>query len=84
MNVQKSYCTAPGVGTGVVSSGDKMLKFYVKVFYVMGDVLSGELSCMLTGLVLLIVEQHLHPIRLFRALVYFDINVAWCDVVTGM
>ena len=31
-----SYCTTPGVGTDVVSSGDKMLKFYVKVFYVMG------------------------------------------------
>ena len=28
---------------------DKMLKFYVKFFYVMGKALSGELSCMQTG-----------------------------------
>ena len=27
----------------------KMLKFYVKVFYVMGKALSGELSCMWTA-----------------------------------
>ena len=27
-----------------------MIKFYVKGFYVMGKALSGELSCMLTGL----------------------------------
>ena len=27
------------------------LKFYIKVFYVMGKSLSGELSCMRTGLV---------------------------------
>ena len=32
-----------GVGGGVGVS--KMLKFYVKVFYVMGKALSGELSC---------------------------------------
>ena len=28
-----------------------MLKFYIKVLYVMGKTLSGELSCMETGLV---------------------------------
>ena len=28
------------------------LKFYIKVFYVMGKALSGELSCTETGLVL--------------------------------
>ena len=49
--VQKSYCTTPGVGVGVgvgVGGGvgvSKMLKFYFKVFYVMGKALSGELSC---------------------------------------
>ena len=31
-------------------SGGNMIKFYVKGFYVMGEALSGELSCMLTGL----------------------------------
>ena len=36
---RKSYCTSPGVGVS------KMLKFYVKVFYVLGKALSGELSC---------------------------------------
>ena len=34
-----------GVGVGVGGSISKMLKFYVKVFYVMGKALSGELSC---------------------------------------
>lgn len=29
-----------------------MLKFCVEVLYMMGKVLSGELSCMLTGIVL--------------------------------
>ena len=32
-------CTTPGVGVGVSK------KFNVKVFYVMGKALSGELSC---------------------------------------
>ena len=32
------YCTTVGVGVS------KMLKFYIKVFYVMGKALSGELS----------------------------------------
>ena len=36
---RKSYCTTPGVGVGVTK------KFNLKVFYVMGKVLSGELSC---------------------------------------
>ena len=49
MKSRKSYCTTPGVGVGVGSAGVvgdcKMLKFYVKVFYVIGKALSGELSC---------------------------------------
>ena len=38
---RKSYCTTPGVGGGVGVSK----KFNIKVFYVMGRALSGELSC---------------------------------------
>ena len=34
-------------GSGI----SEIFKFYIKVFYVMGKVLSGELSCMGTGLV---------------------------------
>ena len=53
MKSRKSYCTTVGVGVGVgvgvvVAVGvgiSKMLKFYVKVFYVMGKALSGKLSC---------------------------------------
>ena len=48
---RKSCCITPFVGDGGGGSGvDKMLKFYIKVFKVMGKVLSGELSCMRTGL----------------------------------
>ena len=43
---RNSYCAAPSVGVGDgVSSGvsvSKMLKFYVKTFYVMGKGLSEE------------------------------------------
>ena len=46
---RKSYCTTTGVGVGVGIGGvvgvSKMLKFYVKVFYMMGKALSSELSC---------------------------------------
>ena len=42
---RKSCCTTPGVGFGIGIGFSKMLKFYVKVFYVMGKALSGELSC---------------------------------------
>ena len=55
MKSRKSSCTTPGFGLGVgigvgicVGGGfdvSKMLKFYVKVFYVIGKALSGELSC---------------------------------------
>ena len=38
---RKSLCTTPGVGVGIGISK----KFNVKVFYVMGKALSGELSC---------------------------------------
>ena len=47
---KKTYCTTPGVGTGFACGMDKMFKFYVKFFKVMGKALSGELSCMRTGL----------------------------------
>ena len=39
MKSRKSCCTTPGVGVGISE------KFNVKVFYVMGKALSGELSC---------------------------------------
>ena len=46
---RKSYCTTTGVGVGVGVRGgggvSKCLSFYVKLFYVMGKALSGELSC---------------------------------------
>ena len=42
---RKSYCTTPGIGVGGGVGVRKMLSFYVKVFYVMGKALSGELSC---------------------------------------
>ena len=42
-----TYCTTPGVGIGVGGGVgiSKMLKFYVKDFFVMGKALSGELPC---------------------------------------
>ena len=46
-NVLKSYCTTSGIGGSIGIS--KMLKLYVKVPYVMGKGLSGELSCERTG-----------------------------------
>ena len=46
---RKSYCTTPGVGVGVSVGGGGGFgvskKVSVKVFYVMGKALSGELSC---------------------------------------
>ena len=44
---RKSYCTTHGVGVGIVVGGGVGIskKFNVKVFYVMGKALSGELSC---------------------------------------
>ena len=42
----KSYRTTPvGVGIGVGGGVGISKKFNVKVFYVMGKALSGELSC---------------------------------------
>ena len=38
---------------------DKLLKFYVKVFYVIGKVLSDELSCSRTHLVYVLHLQRL-------------------------
>ena len=48
---RKSYCTVPGIGICGGRDGSKMLKFYIKIFYVMGKALSGKLSCMWTSLV---------------------------------
>ena len=48
MKSRKSYCTTPGVGVDVGGGGGGggvSKKFNVKVFYVMGKALSGELSC---------------------------------------
>ena len=42
--VQEELLYYPGVGFGVVS-GSVSKKFHDKVFYVMGEALSGELSC---------------------------------------
>ena len=44
---------------GVGISVNKMLKFYVKVFYVIGKALSGELSFTGAGLVLTVELQWL-------------------------
>ena len=45
VEVQEELLYYPGVGVGSGVGVSKMLKFYVKVFYVMGKALSGELSC---------------------------------------
>ena len=44
----ESYCSHFDVGVG----WHHILNIYIQVFYVMGKALSGELSCMGTGLVL--------------------------------
>ena len=42
---RKSYCTTPGIGVGLDGGSiSKCLSFFVKVFYVIGKALSGELS----------------------------------------
>ena len=41
-------CSTPGIGASLSIS--KMSKFYVEVFYVIGKALSGDLSCLQTGL----------------------------------
>ena len=47
MKSRKSFCTTPGVGIGVGVGGGVGVskKFNIKVFYVMGKALAGELSC---------------------------------------
>ena len=49
MKSRKGYCTTPGVGVsiggGIGGGVGVSKKFNVKVFYVMGKVLSGKLSC---------------------------------------
>ena len=45
MKSRKSYCTTPDVAVGVGGGVGVSKKFNVKVFYVMGKALSGELSC---------------------------------------
>ena len=42
---RKSYYTTPGVGVGVGVGASVSKRFNVKVFYVMGKVVSRELSC---------------------------------------
>ena len=44
MKSRKSYCTTTGVSVDVGVGGGVSKKFNVKVFYVMGKALSGELS----------------------------------------
>ena len=44
-------CGGGGIGGGGGCSVSKMLKLYIKVFYVMGKVLLGKLSCTWTGLI---------------------------------
>ena len=62
---KKRYCSTPGIDVAVcVSNGGsvgKLLKFYVKVFYVVGKTLSGELSCTCTSLVNRIVSHNYDP-----------------------
>lgn len=53
---RKSYCTIPGLGSALAAAlamlvmalvcFSKMLKFYIKVFYMMGKALRGKLSCL--------------------------------------
>ena len=43
--------SSPSVGVGIVIIVSKMLKFYVKHFFVIGKALSGEISFIQTGLV---------------------------------
>ena len=54
---RESYCTTIDVGVDC-DSISKMLKFSCLSFYVMGKELTGELSCMWTGLVLVILLQY--------------------------
>ena len=46
---RKSFYTASGIGfvrgSGIGGGASEMFKFYVKVFYVMGKVLSCKLWC---------------------------------------
>ena len=49
--VQEELLYYPGVGIGIGGGVGVSKKFDVKVFYVMGKALSGELSCPCTGLV---------------------------------
>ena len=44
MKSRKRYCTIPGLGVGGGGGGISK-KINVKVIYVMGKALSGELSC---------------------------------------
>ena len=44
MKSRKSYCTTPALAL-TLGAAALAKKFNVKVFYVMGEALSGELSC---------------------------------------
>ena len=55
-HMKNTFLHYPGVSIGIGIGGgsvDKTLKFYVKVSYVIGKALSGELFCTRTGLVVL-------------------------------
>ena len=54
MNVQKSCWATSVAGVGGRIFISKMLNFYIKVFFVIGKALSGELSAVQTCLVLII------------------------------
>ena len=57
VQMYQSYCTTVGLGGGGVGFS-KIIKFYVKSFCLIGKVLSGELSCMWTGLY----KLHIFPL----------------------
>ena len=48
---KKSYCSTTGIPVNIDGGGgiSKMLNFCITSFYVIGKVLSGELSCMQKG-----------------------------------
>ena len=51
----RAIALLPGIYLGSCSRFSKIVKFYIKIFIVMGKALSRELSCMRTGLVLIFI-----------------------------
>ena len=60
MKFRKNYCTTLGSAPALALVLAKCLSFYIKVFYVMGKALTGELSCPVTGLVVLFTVEVVH------------------------